>query len=119
MTERVQIPYDEKNASDKEKEEGRPKTLGRPRISDSLKKPKMDYFKGFLYRHCNCGSLTCCSPYVQNHRWHWVYRDMKTNAIVEDASLPKWGPDGDGWTRKEGYNDREDQGGTPAFPASN
>lgn len=109
MSERVQIPFDTNSASDKEKEEGHPKTLGMPKISDSLRKPKMGKFKARLYRHCNCGSLTCQSPYQQNERWYWVYRDMKTNAVVHDPNLPKWGPDGDGWTRKGG-------GGMPFDP---
>lgn len=102
MPDRVQIPFDTNSASDKEKEEGHPKTLGMPKISEGLRKPKLGNFKARLYRHCNCGSLTCISPYTQNDQWHWVYRDMKTNAVVNDPALPMWGPDGDGWTRKAG-----------------
>lgn len=115
MTERVQIPFDAKDASEKEKEEGQPKTLNRPAISDSLRKPKMGFHKQYLYRHCNCGSLACCSPYIPNDTWHWVYRDKITNKIVDDPSLPRFGPDGDGWTRREGYNDAEYTGGPQDF----
>lgn len=101
MAERVQIPFDTNSASEKDKED-HPKSLGMPKISEGLRKPKMGHFKAKLYRHCNCGSLTCTSPYNPNDTWYWIYRDMVTNERVDDPTLPKFGPDGDGWTRKSG-----------------
>lgn len=107
MKEQIQVPFDTNSSSDKDKEEGRPKGLNRPKISSSLLKPKtpdLAYYKANLFRHCNCGSQTCTSPYQigAHNPWYWVYRDKNTGQIINDPSLPRQGGDGDGWERREG-----------------
>ncbi len=93
--EQVQVPFDTNSASAKEREEGAVKTLGRPVLPVSLKRPTLQMYKGMLYRHCNCRRKTCRSPEL-DYSWHWVYRDKVTNKIVKDPILPLNGAE-KGW----------------------
>lgn len=98
MKEQIQVPFDVNSSSDKEKEEGAAKTLGRPTIAASLQKPKIEQFKASLYRHCSCGNKVCTSPHSisTDNPWVWIYRDKKTDKAVVDPDLPRQGGD-PGW----------------------
>ncbi len=98
MKEQIQVPFDTNSSSEKEKEEGTVKNLGRPKIAASLQKPKIEQFKARLYRHCSCGRKTCRSPEAvrSDNPWVWVYKDKLTEEIVKDPILPRQGIE-QGW----------------------
>lgn len=90
MREQVQVPFDTNSSSEKDKEEGQAKTLGRPQLPVNLQRPTLEMYKGMLYRHCNCRNKQCRSP-EDDYDWHWVYRDKITDRAVRDPVLPRNG----------------------------
>ncbi len=91
MKEQIQVPFDTNSASDREREEGKAKNLGRPSIANSLQRPVAK--RVHLYRHCSCGGRGCQAPASCNEGdgYFWMYRDRETDEIVYDPSFPRVG----------------------------